>query len=148
MGSIINGREAQGSIINGVVQFRNDGWLPVTINPAFSGTPVLMHHDVSTGITTFIGGVSMPWSQEKGVWTGTFMTLPDGYKFTKVPAFDVYAGSNPDNSAVTASSVSGRSITLSMRYRWDNGGKIFFLFGSLYWFNDLSVWTTDAISLV
>lgn len=147
MGSIINGRVSHGSIIGGVVQFRNDGWLPVTINPAFSGTPVLMHYDVSTGITTFIGGVSMPWSPEKGVWTGTFMTLPDGYKFTKVPAFDVYEGSNLDGTAITDSSINGKNITLGMKYSWDGGGEISVLFSILYWRGDLSVWTTDAVSL-
>lgn len=37
MPSIINGKEAHGSIINGQIQFEGEGWFPLTLAENISG---------------------------------------------------------------------------------------------------------------
>ncbi|MFC6290677.1 hypothetical protein [Levilactobacillus angrenensis] len=60
-----------------------DVWLPCMVNADFSGTPILMHYDASTGVTSFIGAADITWTYSQGTWNKILLTLPDGYRFSK-----------------------------------------------------------------
>lgn len=60
-----------------------DVWQPCKVSSDFSGTPILMHYDSDTGVTTFIGAADISWSSSKGMWNKVLLTLPEGYIFTK-----------------------------------------------------------------
>lgn len=60
-----------------------DVWQKCEVNSDFSGTPILMHYDSATGVTSFIGAVDITWSRNQGTWNKTLLTLPKGYAFNQ-----------------------------------------------------------------
>lgn len=51
------------------------------------GSPLMMKYDESTGTTQLSGGFMIKFSKEYGTWTGTILTLPNGFKVTSLKDF-------------------------------------------------------------
>lgn len=78
MPSIINGKEAHGSIINGQIQFEGEGWFPLTLAENISGN-VLAKADRKNGQVLLQGGIV----------TSTVTSGSDGH-FILIPSNDIF----------------------------------------------------------
>ena len=88
MGSIIAGREAHGSIINGVVQFRNDGWFPLTRGSTITGDVVARLNEDDT--VSLLGNFYIP----RGTPVGAVIMYGTEYfsfNSTKIIGFNSHA---------------------------------------------------------
>ncbi|CAM2929698.1 hypothetical protein LEBR102806_11960 [Levilactobacillus brevis] len=82
---IVNGEEAYKVLIGGDTFIDQKGvWLPCTVGPSFTGIPILMHYDASTGVTSFTGQIYTTWYQDKTPFTSKIITLPEGFHFTEI----------------------------------------------------------------
>lgn len=95
MGSLIAGREVHGSIINGMVQFRNDGWFPLNLASNINGN-VLAKLDRDNNQVLLQGSIMTTTSTSDA--NGHFILLPSANEF-KFNVQGVYVGTGTSTIA-------------------------------------------------
>lgn len=145
--TILVGNEKVSKILIGSDTFtdQNDVWLPCEMGPDMVGTPVLMHYDPNSKVTSFLGGFLYTTRDYYIPKTYKIFKLPSGYHFTSIdPQFDFVTGSpnkltiSDDNTLMANYTVWGHSVDAVV---------VSFAMGGLYNNGSVSkVWTTTTVA--
>ncbi|STX19366.1 hypothetical protein [Levilactobacillus brevis] len=146
MGVQIQGKDVNGVII-GDMEFvkKSDVWLPCEMGSDMVGTPVLMHYDPSSKVTSFLGGFLYTTRDYYIPKTYKIFKLPSGYHFTSIdPQLDFVTGSpnkltiSDDNTLMANYTVWGHSVDAVV---------VSFAMGGLYSNGSVSkVWKTTTVA--
>lgn len=149
---IANGEEAYKILIGGDTFIDQKGvWLPCKVGPSFTnGTPILMHYDSGTGLTSFLG-------QAYFLTPSTYMldedilTLPEGYHFTTIDqAFPFgWGGSQNEYSYLSLSATGVMHAKFNLGTGHDSYSRNFQMcFGHVYSgdVSSTSVWKTLTVA--
>lgn len=147
--TIGNRKVLQTQIGENVIYNQKNEWLECTIGPKLTAqTPIIMHYDRETGVTTIVGWalIAEKWGTSDGRWAGELLTLPEGYEFTSVDkTFPVSFG----NSTGKGTGVTVNGPTASGNFPWTfsdpSSGKISLGFGQLWTYATPTFWQTTTI---
>ncbi|WP_258115655.1 hypothetical protein [Levilactobacillus yiduensis] len=130
----------------------DDVWQECKTGEGFTGTPILMKYDSKTGITTLFGKLLRPM-MAKEKWSGTFLTLPKGFHFSKLP--DNLRIISVASVAEANPAIDGRKLNGSYQYQFSAPipGYFTITFGTISTSSNVgdanaqaSVYQTDAIA--
>ncbi|NLR08653.1 MULTISPECIES: hypothetical protein [Lactobacillaceae] len=113
---------------------REDVWLECKTDNVFSGIPILMKYDKTTGIASFLGGQYASWSPSEEPWHHLLLQLPEGFHFASVdPKIGVYPGGNPLNLATFPIELTNGKLFSNFKWAFGttNTTSVYLSFGSV-----------------
>lgn len=145
MGLQIQGKDVSGvSIGDTAFVKQSDVWLPCDVGSDMVGTPILMHYDPDTKITSFLGGFLYTIREYLIPKAYTIFKLPAGYHFTSVDS-----KLNFVNGSLNGLIISEGNTLVANYTKWPHStdsAVVSVALGGLYINGSVShVWTTDTV---
>lgn len=111
MGSIIGSKKSQGSYINGQLQFKDIGWVPLKLGPNVTGFAFFKDNNDGTCLVSGAADVATTIN-------GVLVYAPSGYKFSSVPGDGTLGGMTGEYPLTGVLSIDG---TGNLACRSDSG---------------------------